>query len=110
MARVADLTTLLGRIRRRLRWQAAVEGAVAGGAAAGLAIAAGVAFGRARGSIALPHLPGLMVAGLVTGALAGAAVRGGRQIPLGRCAPHCAQYWGVPNVIASPWARWCEPS
>ena len=86
MAKGADLTTLLGRIRRRLRWQAAVEGAVGGGTVGGLAVAAGVAFERWRGAGLHERLPAFVAVGLAGGALAGAAWRALRRLPLERCA------------------------
>ena len=86
MAKGADLTTLLGRIRRRLRWQAALQGAVGGGTAGSLAMAAGVAIERWRGAGQNGHLPMVIAVGLAGGALAGAAWRGLRRLPLQRCA------------------------
>jgi hypothetical protein len=82
----SPLLPLLRRIRRRVRFFAAIEGGISGGAIAGLALAAGIAIVRRRGGApatdgsTLPILLGL------TGVLIGAALRAGRRIPLARCA------------------------
>ena len=84
MSEAEPLVAALRRIRRRLRFWAALEGAVAGGAAGLIALAVALAISRWRGvSPAGGARPLLLALAVVA---AGALWRGLRRIPLERCA------------------------
>jgi hypothetical protein len=82
----SPLLALLRRIRRRVRFFAALEGAIAGGAVAGLVLAVGIAIVRRRGGVPGSEAAARAILLGLTGVAAGAVVRAGRHIPLERCA------------------------
>lgn len=82
----SPLLPLLRRIRRRVRFFAAIEGGISGGAIAGLVLAVGIAIVRRRGGAPATDGSTLPIALGLAGVLVGAVVRAAGRIPLARCA------------------------
>lgn len=104
MAEGAPLLALLRRIRRRVRFFAALEGGIAGVALAALALAARIALARRHGG-ALASIGAAWPIWLGSaGLLAGAGVRAARRIPLVRCARIAdAALDGQERVLSALW-------